>query len=175
MLLTHLQGLCERCVAFIGRCMTWLSLVMMACLTLVVLLRYGFSMNLIPLQELVIYCHATVFMLGIAYTLQTDGHVRVDIFYRRFNRRQQAWVNSLGTLVFLLPLCVFIFLVSGDFVLQSWQVRESSAEPGGLPGLFLLKSLIPAMALLLTVQGVAELIRHGSVLVLSTAEESADD
>ena len=142
---------------------------MMLTLSAVVVLRYGFNIGIIALQELVSYLHAIVFMLGAAYTLQQDGHVRVDIFYRQFSPRAKAWVNSLGGIVFLLPLCGYFLVSSWDFVSQSWAIKESSPEPGGLPAVFLLKSLIPVMAVLLSLQCIADIL--GNALFLITDEE----
>jgi TRAP-type mannitol/chloroaromatic compound transport system permease small subunit len=110
--------------------------------------------------------HAVVFMVGAAYTLQQDDHVRVDIFYRDMSRRRRAWVDLLGTLLFLLPLCAFLGYKSWDFVAASWQVAESSREPGGMPYPFvpLLKSVLLVMPLLLSVQGAALLIRSLQII-----------
>jgi TRAP-type mannitol/chloroaromatic compound transport system permease small subunit len=94
--------------------------------------------------------------------------VRVDIFYRDFSPRAQAWVNSLGGIVFLMPLCVFILVSSWNYVAESWAIRETSPEPGGIPAVFLLKTLIPLMAVNLFLQGLAETLRSALVL----AEES---
>ena len=148
-----------------GRALAWLLLLMMALGCLVVLLRYGFDLGFIALQEAVIYLHASVFMLGAAYTLKHGAHVRVDIFYRHFSRRGRAWVDSLGGIVFLLPLCGYIFFSSWEFVYQSWQIGEISPEPGGIPGVFLLKTLILLMACNLGLQALAELGRQ--LLILS--------
>ena len=148
-----------------GRLMAWLALAMALLTVLIVVLRYGFGIGSIAMQELTIYMHATLFLLGAAYTLKSQSHVRVDIFYRRFSPRTRAWINSLGTLVFLLPLAVFIVGVSWEFVANSWAIREVSAEPGGIPAVFLLKTLIPLMALNLLLQGVAELLRNATALV----------
>ena len=148
-----------------GRILAWLSLLMMTLLCMVVLLRYGFEVGSIALQEAVTYLHATVFMLGIAYTLKQGGHVRVDIFYRNFSSRTQAWINSLGGIIFLLPLCVYIFVISWDFVAQSWQIREVSTEPGGIPAVFLLKTLIPLLAINLGLQGLADILRNAALLI----------
>ena len=167
--LNQLQGLISRFSQCSGVLLSRLSLLMMLTLSTVVVLRYGFNIGIIALQELVSYLHAIVFMLGTAYTLQQDGHVRVDIFYRNFSPRAKAWVNSLGGIVFLLPLCGYFLVSSWDFVAQSWAIKESSPEPGGLPAVFLLKSLIPAMALLLSLQAVAEILRNA--LFLITNEE----
>ena len=153
-----------------GRILGWSSLLMMIMLCLVVLLRYGFEVGFIGLQEGVTYLHASIFMLGAAYTLKQDAHVRVDILYRNFSPRGKAWVNSLGGIIFLLPLCIYIFFISWDFVIQSWQIREVSTEPGGIPAVFLLKTLIPVMAINLGLQAVAEILRSAMVLM-----ETADD
>ena len=116
-------------------------------------------------QEGVTYMHACLFMLGAAYALKSGAHVRVDIFYRNFSPRTRAWVNSVGGIVFLMPLCAFIFFSSWNYVSESWIVRETSPEPGGIPAVFLLKSVIPLMALNLFLQGLAEILRNALVLV----------
>ena len=146
-LLTVIYRLIDRFSELTGRILAWLGLLMMLMLCLVVVLRYGFEIGSIGLQEGVTYLHASIFMLGAAYTLKHDGHVRVDIFYRNFSARGKAWINSLGGIIFLLPLCCYIFFTSWDFVVQSWQILEVSTEPGGIPAVFLLKTLIPLMAI----------------------------
>jgi len=151
----------DRC----GRLLGWLILGMALLTTLVVVLRYGFSIGAILAQESVIYMHGTVFLLGAAYALKTGAHVRVDIFHRNFGVRAQAWVEALGGIVFLLPLCAFILISSADYVGESWAMQETSAEPGGIPAVFLLKSLIPLMAINLALQGVAEILRNALILI----------
>jgi TRAP-type mannitol/chloroaromatic compound transport system permease small subunit len=91
--------------------------------------------------------------------------VRVDIFYRGFSGRGKAWVNALGGVVFLIPLCLFIVGISWNFVSESWAMREVSTEQGGIPAVYLLKSLIPAMAINLLLQGIAETLRSALMLV----------
>lgn len=170
MSLTFIHRLIDQLSELTGRILAWLSLLMMVMLCLVVVLRYGFEVGSIGLQEGVTYLHASIFMLGAAYTLKQDAHVRVDILYRNFSPRGKAWVNSLGGIIFLLPLCIYIFFISWDFVIQSWQIREVSTEPGGIPAVFLLKTLIPVMAINLGLQAVAEILRSAMVLM-----ETADD
>ena len=116
------------------------------------------------LQESVTYLHASVFMLAAAWTLQSGGHVRVDIFYRSFTPRQQAWVNALGHIIFTLPICALIGWGSWDYVVDSWSAREASPEPGGLPFVYLLKGLIPAMAALMALQALSQLLSALDVL-----------
>ena len=150
---------CETVNEWLGRAVSWLSLLMVLVTVAVVVLRYVFGMGWIWLQESVTFMHATLFLVGAAYTLKHEGHVRVDIIYRRFSERGRAWVDLIGSLTLLLPVCLFIFIVSWDYVVQSWALFEGSREVGGLEGVFLLKSLILAMAGLLLLQGVAIVIR----------------
>ena len=132
-------------------------------------MRYGLNIGSIAAQEAVTYMHGCLFMLGAAYALKSDAHVRVDIFYRNFTPRTRAWVNSLGGILFLMPLCAFICFSSWNYVAESWAIREVSPEPGGIPAVFLLKSLIPLMAVNLFLQGLAETLRSALVL---TGEQS---
>jgi TRAP-type mannitol/chloroaromatic compound transport system permease small subunit len=148
-----------------GRLLAWLALGMGLITATVVIMRYGFNTGSIMAQEAVTYMHGTLFMLGVAYAFKAGAHVRVDIFYRDFSPRAKAWVNSLGGIVFLMPLCTFILFSSWDYVTESWIIRESSPEPGGIPAVFLLKSLIPLMAVNLFLQGLAETLRSALVLV----------
>lgn len=148
-----------------GRLLAWLVFGMALLTTVVVVMRYGFNIGSIMAQEAVTYMHGCLFMLGTAYALKSGAHVRVDIFYHNFGPRTQAWVNSLGGIVFLMPLCAFIGFSSWNYVSESWIVRETSPEPGGIPAVFLLKSIIPLMAFNLFLQGLAETLRCAMVLV----------
>jgi TRAP-type mannitol/chloroaromatic compound transport system permease small subunit len=144
-----------------GRLTSWLTVVMVIVTFVIVVMRYVFDAGAVWLQESVVWMHAVVFMIGAAYTLQQDEHVRVDIFYRAMSERRRAWVDLLGTLLFLLPLCAFLGYKAWDFVAVSWQLGESSREPGGMPYPFvpLLKSVLLIMPLLLALQGVSILVR----------------
>ncbi|MBO6563647.1 MAG: TRAP transporter small permease subunit [Pseudomonadales bacterium] len=122
----------------------------------VVVARYVFNFGSIALQETVMYMHGAVFLLGIAFTLKEQGHVRVDVLDEKFSERTRAVIDILGNLLFLLPVAGYILWASLDYVSFSWSVKESSAQPGGLPGVYLLKTLIPIMAALLILQGLSE-------------------
>lgn len=148
-----------------GRIVSWLTLAMVLVTLLVVILRYLFDIGSIALQESVTYMHAAVFMLAAAYTLKHDGHVRVDIFYQQRSPRVRAWIDLLGTLLFLVPVCLYVIIVSVDYVGLSWSIREGSREAGGLDGVFLLKTVIPVMAGLLLLQGCSNMLR--SLLVIA--------
>lgn len=149
----------------LGLAVSWLTLLMVGVTFLVVVLRYVFDLGWIAMQESVTYMHAVVFMLGAAFTLKRHGHVRVDIFYRTFGRRGRAWIDLLGGLVLLLPMCLFIVWISWDYVAASWSVVEGSREAGGLPGVFLLKTLILVMPLLLAMQALAGVVRDLWILI----------
>ena len=157
----YIDNFTDRC----GRLLAWLVLAMALLTTIVVVLRYGFNTGSIMAQEAVTYMHGCLFMLGAAYALKSGAHVRVDIFYRSFSERGRAWVNSLGGIVFLMPLCAFIGVSSWSYVTESWAILETSPEPGGIPAVFLLKSLLPLMAVNLFLQGLAETLRSTLVLV----------
>ena len=143
-----------------GRLVAWLTLGMVIITFTVVVLRYLFNTGSIALQESITYLHACVFMLGAAYTLKQGGHVRVDIFYQKFSPLTRAWVDLLGTLLLLFPVCGFMFFSSLDYVAASWALYEGSREAGGLDGVFLLKTLIPLAAVLLMLQGCSMLLHN---------------
>ena len=143
----------------VGRAVAWLSLSMVLVQFFVVVMRYAFGWGDIRLQESIIYMHAVLFLLIAGYTLAHEGHVRVDVFHERFSERTRAAIEIFGSVVFLLPLCVYIFWISMPYVLQSWAILETSREGSGIPAVFLLKTLIPVFALLLGLQGIANLLR----------------
>ena len=163
--LLKLAGALDSVNGWIGRSISWLSLAMVLVTFAVVVLRYAFDAGSISMQESVTYMHSVLFMAGVAYTLQLDGHVRVDIFYQRFSRRGRAWVDLLGTLVLLIPVCLFILTSSWHYVTESWSIHEASREAGGIPGVYLLKTLLVIMPVLLLTQGTVWLLRNGLFLL----------
>lgn len=156
----------DRLSIITGNTISWLTLAMVLVTCVVVVLRYIFGIGFIWLQESVTWMHAAVFMLGMAYTLQQDEHVRVDIFYREMTDTRRAVVNLFGVLLFLLPLCTLLIYVSWDYVLASWSVKEASPEAGGLPYPFipLLKTLLLVMPALIALQSMSMLLRAWSAL-----------
>jgi len=144
----------RRFVELSGKGVAWLTLLMVLLTFSIVILRYGFNLGWIWLQEIVIYLHVAVFTIAAAWTLQMDGHVRVDIFYTDMPNKKRALVNLLGTALFLIPFCLFVLIISWPYVANSWQLLESSRQAGGLPLVFVLKSLILVLPALLLGQGV---------------------
>ena len=155
-----LISLLENFTEKVGKFTAWLTLVMVLLSFLIVLLRYGFNIGSIAIQESVLYLHAFVFMLGAAYTLKHEGHVRVDIFYQKMSAKKQALVDLFGTLFLLLPVCIFIFVISLNYVIQSWQIQEQSSEAGGLAFVYLNKTLLLLMPITLVIQGLCEVFRQ---------------
>lgn len=135
-------------------------MLLMALLTVtVVVLRYAFDMGTLVLQESVMYLHGIAFMLAIPHTLKQGGHVRVDLIYGRLTLRSKALVDLVGHVVLLLPVACFLFWSSLPYVASSWRTLEGSGDIGGIPAIFLLKTIIPMMAVLLFLQGVTECAR----------------
>ena len=141
----------------VARGVRWLALAMVLITLVVVILRYVFNLGAIPLQESVTYLHGILFLLGIPYGLRQGTHVRVDILYARRLAPWQPHINLTGHLIFLLPLGIFLVTTTWSYAAASWRVLEGSPEVGGLPAIFLLKSLLPVFGVLLITQGMVEI------------------
>lgn len=140
----------------IGKTVGWAILFMVLVQFAVVIMRYTFGVNFIALQESVIYAHATLFMLGAGYTLLIGGHVRVDIFYHAAPERRKAWIDFLGTFLFLMPFMLIILHFSWNYVEIAWRIKETSRESSGLPWVYILKAVILGFASQMLLQGIAE-------------------
>jgi len=160
----------DRMNAAIGRAAAWCCLFIVVVQFAVVVMRYAFDMGSIWVQESIMYGHAALFMLAAAWTLQVGGHVRVDIFYADASPRTRALVDLIGALVFLLPFAIVLVLLSVPYAARSWTILERSRESSGLPLVYLLKTLIPAFAILLALQGIAQAIR--AALLLGTPQSA---
>jgi len=147
-----------------GRLISWLTLFIVLVTFLVVVLRYVFEAGSIALQESITYMHAMVFMIGAAYTLKHDGHVRVDIFYQQCSKQKRAIIDLLGNIFLLLPVCLFIIYSSWDYVLTSWTLQEESGEAGGLAYVYILKTCLLLMPLLLIIQALASSLTNLLIL-----------
>lgn len=159
--LLRVAGLIDSLNRRFGQLCAWFTLFLVAGTAIVVVLRYGFGIGAIALQEAVMYAHALVFMGAAAWTLQRNGHVRVDIFYQKLVSRRQGIVDGLGHVLFLIPVCLFLAWNSWDYVANSWATHEGSNESGGLKFVYLQKSIILVMVSSLALQAVADLIKLG--------------
>jgi TRAP-type mannitol/chloroaromatic compound transport system permease small subunit len=153
-----------------GRLAGVLAIALVALSFALVVARYALGLGSVAAQEGVLWLHSTLFLLGLAFALRHGAHVRVDVFSQRWSPRTRARVEFAGLVLLLLPFCVFIVAMSWDYVGASWATRESSRDSGGLPGVYLLKSLLPLSAVLLMLQAVAETLR---ALRLALSEETA--
>ena len=163
--LARFAAIIDRTNDTVGRWVSWLALFMVLVQFALVIMRYVFGVGSILVQESLIYAHGTLFMIAAGYTLLMDGHVRVDVFYRGATPRRKALVDLLGVLFLLLPVCFLLWLTSFPYVAESWRVLEGSRETSGIPGVFLLKTVIPVFVLLIALQGISLAIR--SLLVLT--------
>jgi len=154
----------DRLSEAIGKFSSWFVGAMVLVTCLVVLLRYGLNMGSVFLQDVVLYLHGALFLLGAAFTLNRDSHVRVDIFYRNFSTSKKALVDLLGNLIFLQPICWTILLYSWGYVEFSWRIMEVSPEPDGLPFVYVQKSLLIVVAILLALQSISEILK--SLLII---------
>ena len=137
----------------IGTGVAWLTTVMVLVVCYDVLTRYVFKTSSIAVQEMEWHLFALIFLLGAAFTLKHDRHVRVDVIYTKLSPKTKAWVDLFGSLIFLLPFALLVIWSSNNFVMNSFNIRETSPDPGGLPGRYLLKAAIPAGFVLVLLQG----------------------
>ena len=137
----------------------WTALAMVLIQFAIVIGRYVYGVNSIAAQESVLYLHATLFMLGAGYTLQRDKHVRVDIFYARASLKTKRRIDLFGHLCLLIPSMLALLYWSWPSVVNAWRILEGPISVGGLKAVFLLKSLIPAFAVLLILQSLSLVLR----------------
>lgn len=159
-----IDGLNEK----IGIFVAWLTTLLVLNVFYDTVMRYAFNKGSIGMQEMEWHIFSAIFLIGAAYTLKHDGHVRVDIFYTKLSVRGKAWIDLIGTFAFLIPFCLIVIYATKGFILNSWAVREMSPDPGGLPARYILKTLIPFGFSLLILQGIAEAFK--CILVLKGQE-----
>ncbi len=155
----------------VGQFVAWLTTVLVLVVFYDVILRYVFSKGSIAMQEFEWHLFAMIFLLGAAYTLKTDGHVRVDIIYVKFSEKTKAWINFIGSFLFLIPFALIVIYATKDFIFNSWMVREVSPDPGGLPARYAIKAIIPLGFCLLILQGVAEAFKNLLIIIDGVHEE----
>lgn len=157
---------------FFGYLAAILCILMIVVVFYDVMMRYIFNSGSIGMQELEWHLFAAMFLLGTAYTLKENAHVRVDIFYDRMKPKEKAMVNIMGIMFFLIPFCTVIAFGSIDFVSYSFEISEQSPDPGGLPFRYILKAIIPFSYILLLIQGFGEICRNLLTLMDRPVSES---
>ncbi len=160
----RIADIIDRVNAAVGRAAAWCSLFVVLAEFATVVMRYGFGIGSIAVQESVLYGQAALFLFAAAWVLQIGGHVRIDVFYGPAQPRTRALIDLCGALIFLIPFAVVLALLSVPYAARSWEILEHSREASGLPFVYLLKTLIPLFAVLIGLQGVAQAIRAALVL-----------
>jgi TRAP-type mannitol/chloroaromatic compound transport system permease small subunit len=161
----------------VGLAVGWLTLLMVLIGAYNAVVRYlgkffGWNLASNAYIEAQWYLFSLVFLLGAAYTLRRGAHVRVDVLYGRLDARGRAWINLLGTIVFLLPFSLFALWVSWPAVHNSWVIREVSPDPGGLPR-YPIKAMILVGFTLLILQGISEIVKQVAILRGRTSEDDS--
>ncbi|MBU2492441.1 MAG: TRAP transporter small permease subunit [Bacteroidetes bacterium] len=154
----------------LGAAVSWLTGILVLIVSIDVFLRYFLESSFAALQELEWHLFSIIFLLGAAYTLQTDNHVRVDLFYSKFSLKNKAIINLIGSIVFFIPFCLLVIYSSKNFVLQSFKIGETSPDPGGLPALYILKSILPLSFIFLLLQALVLFFKS-----LLTIKENKDN
>jgi TRAP-type mannitol/chloroaromatic compound transport system permease small subunit len=159
----------DRLNGLVGHAASWLILPVVLISFTVVMLRYVLGKGYPWLQESYIWLHGLAFMLAAAWVLREEGHVRVDLFYRRWSARGRAWADLIGVFVFMLPMLAVIFFSAWPLLERSWRIREKSPTADGLEWLFLLKTAVPIFCVLVALQGLAMAAR--SVLTIAGRDD----
>ena len=155
----RLAGGIDRFVDFIGRTAAWLCLVLALVMGANVLLRYGFSIGSIWMQELEWHLLVPICLLGVSYTLLHREHVRVDVLFQYLSPRSKSLVEVVTAVLGMLFAAAVIWL-SVAYVYQSWRIGEGTANPGGIEARYIIKSLIPIGFALYFLQSLSEAIKH---------------
>lgn len=156
----------------VGRAASWLTTLLMLLVCFDVVVRYLFSETQAWIMELEWHLFGLIFLLGAGYAFRHDRHVRVDLFYAKFSQRDQAWVNLIGGVLFLLPWTLVLVFVSFEYANISFRIGEGSPDPGGLPARYVIKYAITVGLSLLMLQGLASII--DSWLALKGEPSSVD-
>jgi len=143
----------------VGNAIAWAAFIMVLIQFGIVILRYVFAFSNTALSESIWYLHGLLFMIGAGYTLLYDGHVRVDVIYREASQRYKAWVDLLGSVLFIIPLCILTVWLSWGYVINAWRVLEGSTELSGLPLIFLYKTVIWVFAAFVGLQALSTAIK----------------
>jgi TRAP-type mannitol/chloroaromatic compound transport system permease small subunit len=162
--MSRLEKFLNSVQTFAGHTTAVLTLLMVCLVAYNVIMRYAFNTGSIALQEMEWYLFSAAFLLGAGYVLREEGHVRIDIFYAKFSRRTKAWVDIVGTILFLLPFSALVVYYSWSFTEYSFNIGERSNDPGGLPLTFIVKAMIPLSFILLLLAGISLILRNVTIL-----------
>lgn len=169
--LSKLVDYIESLTITVGRLASWVYPLLVFVVCINVIMRYGFSIGMIEMEEVQWHLYSIGFLLAIAWTYAEDEHVRVDLIHHNLNKRAKAYIEFFGCLFLLLPFSAFLTYYSYDFVLYSWQLKEGSDNPSGLPARYIIKGCITLGVGLMTLQSIATLTRSFLILKFNNTEE----
>jgi len=172
--LTHICRFIDGLNDQVGKLTNWVTLLLVLVVFVDVVMRYAFKTSFVFTQELEWHLFGFIFLIGAAYTLRHDGHVRVDIIYQRLSFKGRAWINLIGTIFFLLPGCFMVVYTSFQFTYEAWSIMEGSPDPGGIPYRYLIKGCITVGFALLFLQGISLGI-HSLLQIIGFEKETAEE
>lgn len=158
--LSSASHLIDQINEWVGRAVSWLTTILVVLVCFDVITRYFFSDTAAWIMELEWHLFALIFLFGAGYAFKHDKHVRVDLFYAKFSPKDRALVNIIGTLLFLIPWCLLVIYWSYEYALISYNVGETSPDPGGLPARYVIKFCVSIGMIFLLLQGVSVLFKN---------------
>ncbi|WP_438711471.1 TRAP transporter small permease subunit [Aquimarina muelleri] len=148
-----------------GSLVSWISVGLAIVIGLDVIIRYIFQFTNVWMVEIEVYLFGMLFLLASGYTFKYEKHVRVDVFYSKLSKKGKAWVDVLGGVCLLIPWCYVVIVSSWYYGLSSFLIGETSAQPGGLPALYVLKFCITLGFVFLLLQGVSHILKSIQIIV----------
>lgn len=161
---TRASDAIDRFIVAVASVINWIWVILILLIVVNVALRYVFGTNFVAMEEAQWHLYAIGFMLGIGFTLQQDGHVRVDVLAEHLPRRRRAWIELFGLTLIVLPLCLILMVQAWPFVTRAYQLGEVSAAPGGLPHRWAIKAVILLAVAYLGLAAFSRLLRVSSFL-----------
>ena len=158
--LSSASHLIDQINEWVGRAVSWLTTILVVLVCFDVITRYFFSDTSAWIMELEWHLFALIFLFGAGYAFKHDKHVRVDLFYAKFSPKDKALVNIIGTLLFLIPWCLLVIYWSYEYALISYNVGETSPDPGGLPARYVIKFCVSIGIIFLLLQGISVLFKN---------------
>jgi len=162
----------ESIIRWIGEKSSYINVLLVMIICIDVFMRYILNTTQTWVIELEWHLFALIFLLGASYTLQEDQHVRVDLFYADRSIKSKAWINLLGTLLFLVPWCLILVNSSFNYATNSWMMNEGSPNPGGLPARYIIKYCMTFGFVLLLLQGIAVIYRSAQTIFTSNTKSA---
>ncbi|CAA6819264.1 MAG: TRAP-type mannitol/chloroaromatic compound transport system, small permease component [uncultured Sulfurovum sp.] len=151
-----------------GRVIAWVLILMIFNVLFDVVMRYFFNNSSIAMQEVEWHLFSILILFGLGYALKEGSHVRVDFLYDNFSVTTKAYINIIGTLLFLFPFALLIIFGSYEYVMDAYTMDEISEDPGGLTHRWIVKAMIPAGFIFLLFAGLTYILKH--IIIIKEAK-----